>query len=102
MKNFIITFLIASIVTFMMSCQSERYRKGTAFKMDKEASRASNYLSNQAEEITKENIKDKDKRARRNRKQQLKEQERLNELNASSSKVKKDKNKKHHGKYSLY
>lgn len=101
MKIYLV-YILLLFVTVSSACQRERYRKDRTNKLTRKAKKAQHYLAEQAKEITQENIAEKDVISKRNRKRQLKEQERLNELNANSSKVKKDRNTKHEGKYSFY
>ena len=70
--------------------------------MTRKAKKANGYLANQAKEITSENLDEKEQRQKEATKRNQKEQERLNELNTNTSKVKKKNERKHSGKYTFY
>ena len=67
--------------------------------MTKKAKVASDYLANQAVELTQENIDNKESTEKSTHKRKRKQQKELNELN-NRSKVKESK--KHSGNFNIY
>lgn len=92
---------VASLLLLLLalSCYKEQYKKDRKNKMTRRAKIASNYLANQAIELTQENIENKDVTARKAEKRKKRQQKELNELN-SRSKVRPVK--KHSGTFNLY
>lgn len=100
MKIHITLFILVLSYVLVSSCQSERYRTDRKNQMTKKQQAKNNFASNQAIELTQENIENRDvnKKAARRRTELMQEQ--LNELNEKDSKVKK--NKKHSGNFRFY
>ena len=106
MKNIfrfrLILFLVFNgIILFSFSsCQKEQYRKDRGNKMTKKSKIASDYLANQAVDLTQDNIEKRGQTEKKSRKELIKKQRELNSANETSSKVKKGK--KHSGNYKFY
>lgn len=94
-------FCIGIIILSMLgSCNGERYRTDRKNKLTKKAKIASDYLANQAVEITQQNIDTRQTNEKSARRALNKQQSELNEANAKTSKVKKQK--KHAGNFKFY
>lgn len=81
------------------SCAKERYRRDRRNRLTKHAQKASDYLQNQAIELTQENIRNRSATEKKAIKRKNKQQAELNALNARS-KIKNSK--KHSGNFTLY
>jgi|GEM_PF-6325645 len=90
------------LISFLIFQACKGYEKDTDYRMTKKEKQATNYLSNQAEKITQENIKKRSATEKKDRKRSEKLQQQLNELNSKTSKAKKRQPKKHTGEFKLY
>ncbi len=94
-------FLYVFLLAFgLFSCSGERYRKDKKNRMTRKAKIASEYLQNQAIELTQENIENREETEKEDLKRNQQKQEQLNEINNKSSKVKKPKKAK--GTFKFY
>lgn len=100
MRVFKTVVVLIALALLFSSCQSERYRKDRKNKLTKHADKASDYLANQAVEMTQENIKNRKTTDKKSRKRLEKQQKELNEANNRASKVKPLK--KHRGNFKFY
>jgi hypothetical protein len=100
MKNTPLFIYIIFSFLLCISCTKEQYKTDNKNKMTKKESYASDYLAKQAVELTQENMKNRETNEKAAIKRNSKEQERLNNLNEKSSKVKKSK--KHSGNFAIY
>lgn len=96
----VVKFGMLVFLLIMLACKG--YEKDTDYRMTKKEKHAANYLSNQAEKITQENIKKRPVTENKDRKRSEKLQRQLNELNSKTSKAKKRQQKKHTGEFKLY
>ena len=92
----------AILISFVILQACKGYEKETDYRMTKKEKQANNYLQNQAEKITQENIKKRPVTEKKDRKRSEKLQRQLNELNSKTSKAKKRQPKKHTGEFKLY
>lgn len=88
------------VLTILVSCQKEQYRKDRRNRLTKHAKKSSDYLANQSIELTQNNIAKRDVTDKKARKRLEKHQEELNEANQRTSKVKPAK--KHRGNFKFY
>ena len=91
-----------ALISFLVLQACKSYEKDTDYRMTKKEKQANNYLSNQAEKITQENLRKRPATERKDRKRSEKLQQHLNELNSKTSKAKKRHPKKHTGEFKLY
>ena len=92
---------ILAVIILLATQACQRGMKDTDYRMTKKEKEASSYLSNQAEKITKENLKNRLTNEKKARRKNEKMQKDLTELNHKTSKVKK-RQKKHTGEFRLY
>lgn len=96
----IFIYLILIISTTLTGCMKERYRKDPASKMTRKARKSNDYLAVQANQITEDNLSQKEQVQKTAEKRKKKEQKELHELNKKSSRVKRET--KHHGHFKIY
>lgn len=84
--------IIGIVILLLFSCQRDRYRHDNKNRMTKEAKTATTFLSDQAVELTQDNIDHRDQKVKKATKRAKKEQKELNELNENTSKVKRKGN----------
>ena len=93
--------VVAVIAVMICSgCSSERYREDRSNRLSAKAVRGHHFLAKQSIKITQKNIRTKEPRLKAAHKKRTRQQNELNELNANSSKVKK--NKKFSGDFMFY
>jgi len=103
--KYIFTYLPIMLVSSLIfiSCSAEkRFQSDRSNRLTKKAKVSHHHLAKQAIVITQENIENKETRQKLSRKEQIRHQKELNELNNQSSKVAKKKKKKFSGDFMFY
>ena len=92
--------LFISCIGVLFSCNKETYRTHKANRLDEKAERAHHFHAKQAHVLTSENLEKRESNVKKATKRSAKEQEKLNEANANTSKAMKKK--KHSGEFNFY
>ena len=96
MKNLV----CISLIWMCFSCNKETYRTNKANRLNEKAERAHHFHAKQAHVLVTENLEKRESNVKKATKQSAKQQEKLNEANANTSKAMKKK--KFSGEFNFY